>query len=245
VGILLSLDVGLFSVVSLAALALFLPSEFWTIVEPHRQRLVRVFVGRARQWLGERAWARAIDLMSSRPGPQPLAEQPRWRTCVQGVLTVAIMSYVVWISFYQLLPQQVPRIPTDVRNVASFFRFNQKFALFAYVSDEPTFDQLHAIGLLEDGSRRFLMDGSIYDPERIAAGYRASFPSHRWVKWFIKMRRDERIHRPFAEYQCRASVSAEPGSRLQRVELRLVSVSLDGVPLRDERMLSHDCALLP
>ena len=241
VGILVSMDVGLFSIVSLAALVSFLPAELWTAVEPHRRRFVEESSRVLQGLFGERAWMASAAWVSRPVAIAPPTERARWRIVAERVLVVAIMSYVVFVNISNLLPQRVPSLPSEVKNVAKFFRFNQKFALFAYVSDDPIYEQLHAVGRVADGSSRNLADGSVYDRKRVAEGYRASFPSHRWVKWFIKMRRLEKLHLPYAQYQCRKSAPGARAPGLSAVELRLVSVDMTRVPSSEQLLLSYDC----
>ena len=191
-GIELSLNVGLFSWVSLAGLTLFLPAEFWQL------RGLRRMVSPATEF-------------------QPSAKAEREQTTVfYGAQAICLFSllYVIVINLANLLGKSgAPTGPIGSRFLNTACGLGQKWNMF---EDTPSNDGWYvARAKLRDGSEvDLLKNGAPVDLNRPKdpAGL---YPNHRWRKCFREMAYEDakgfQVFRlPVSQFLCRRWNNQQP-----------------------------------
>jgi hypothetical protein len=189
VGIAVCLTVGLFSIVSLAGLCLFLPAEFWNS---------RWFALFSRRTVGVRP--------RGEPEKRHRQHHPPARYVVQGVCLLTLL-YVLAVNINGLPSRyQGRRVPVDWAPLTLACGLGQKWNMFETI---PSKDGWYvAEATLTDGSQiDLLRPGPTIDWSRpsFPAGL---FPNHRWQKCFREMAYYDVMgyqvfRRPVAEYLCR------------------------------------------
>lgn len=210
-GMLLTLYIGIFPVVSLVALIPFLPSDIWNALS--QTRVARLFPRRSR----------VIDVVASTlPTWSPArsvfhAETPRQIS--QSVAAVGLVGIVLFNAFALGF---VP-VPSPADDTVSSERTDPRWTMFA---PHPTnIDRWFvAPGNLSSGGRIDAFSQTDIEwtpPDHIASTY----SSARMRKYMSDLRYDERLQEPFARYLC---------DRWNRThETALLSVTLYAVETTD------------
>lgn len=192
-GVGLTLDVGLFTPASFAALALLLPARVW-------DRLgARWKVFRERQAAGH--------------APAPSA----WALPAVAVACMACVLYfnVADVFFRRAL---IARPPLPLRP-AYVLGLNQAWLQFVDLGrPDLSVTWIVASGRLPDGTQIDLLDGSRLDDSRGPGGYAARFPSYDWRTVFHRFTTDRyrAVAARLVRYLCATRTSVLP---LERVEL--------------------------
>ena len=208
-GILLFMDVGLFSQLSIAALALFLPSEFWELNNVQRaENAIRTRLGAIH------GLARHVEAVEAgRPAPAATGR-------LQAALVLTVLGYVIWFNVATLPdPKKIPNQPAAVRELALLLRLNQEWSMFA---DSGILSAIVPVGQFADGRELNLFDGSPLadtNPET----YRSHVPGHRWTKFAISLSIRPEVRTAYAKYACeRWTDTGDPSRSLHTVRLAVI-----------------------
>jgi len=164
----LCLEVGMFSYVSLAGLALFLPAEFWN------SRLVASFTRSSE-----------ADKQVSTVGQQVARKRPRFSYLAQGVCAVFLI-YVLAVNVNGLPSHPLaPLTPERWKPLATGFGLGQRWGMFEAI---PSKDGWYvARAKLNDGSEvDLLRQGAPVDWKKPPFPGRM-YPNHFWQKLFREM----------------------------------------------------------
>lgn len=194
-----TLTVGLFSLISIAGLLLFLPRRFWTS-----------------RWVGQFAKAAVPEGSgAARGSPVAVAISP-WHARSQW-LCLGLLVYVLGVNINSLpghpLSFQPPAKSSFLRTACGL---GQKWNMFDEV---PSKDGWYvAWARLEDGSEvDLLRSGAVVDWNR--PGYPAgTYPNHRWRKCFREMAYFDQLgyqvfRVPVARYLCRQWNDRSPADK--------------------------------
>jgi hypothetical protein len=220
-GIDICLEVGLFSYVSLAGLALFLPSEFWS------SRL-----------LGRLMRSSAMEARRAQTGQRFSRKPHRLFYVTQGLCLIALV-YLLAVSLNSLPAHPLaPLAPEKWRLFNRGLGLSQSWGMFAAVPSNNGWYVARA--KLRDGSEvDLLRQGAPLDwnrPEFPARGYR----NHFWHKLFREMSYfDEQgfqvFRPPVAEYLCRTWSAAHPQEK-QVAEFEFVFCTADAANAKNASM---------
>lgn len=210
-GIGLCLEVGLFSFVSMAGLALFLPAEFWNS-----------------RWLAH--FLRSAGPVQQGVGAGNLAApHPRFYYAGQG-LCLVVLIYIIAVNINTLPGRPLaPLAPETWRPLTRGLGLSQGWTMFGSVPSKDGWYVAHA--RLEDGSEiDLLRAGAAVDWRRPDFPAR-QYPNHFWHKIFREMAYyDEQgfqvFRAPVAEYLCRRW-NAHHASEKQIAEFEFVFCMAD------------------
>ena len=198
------LDVGLYSPLSICALALFLPSELW-------DRSARAF---------------------RKPAGTPAETVSRGETGVRlsaplSALALLLLAYVAFHNVCDTFhPPAMARLPASVQTVVRLFRLQQRWRMFFRTPETREWPVL--VGLLSTGRAVTVPDAREIDAATPLPAQLPQLPSHRWEKYFLEIGKGGKKHRDlrrrFALYWC---TEWRPELSVSALELRLVRYSAD------------------
>ena len=167
IGIELTVTVGLFSYISLAAWALLLPTEFWsaTCWNPVRTLLVQ---GATRSQLQH-----ATDQIKSGD-----LHHPKPPLIFTSIVTLCLLFVIVYNVLGLMEPERGSLTPTAMKRVAESLVLRQRWAMFS--KEQPTNTWYVAQARLVNGKQVDLLRGGfpVEHPTRSSRQ-----PNHRWVKY--------------------------------------------------------------
>jgi hypothetical protein len=206
-GIIICLEVDLFSFVAFTGLTLFLPSEFW-----RARRLTKIW-----QRLGEDAGesGAASDAPRARPS------LPMWAQWGCG----AALAYVLLTNLAGLPSRPLGALsPENWRPLATALGLGQKWNMFEVVPSKPGWYVARAS--LRDGTEVDLLRGGTSVDWTKPAFPAGIYPNYRWRKVFREMAYEDELgyhafREPIARYLCR-DWNARHGPDQQVVEFDLV-----------------------
>lgn len=227
-----SMNLGMFSAVSIAALSGFLPTELWDAIERSLSARMRT----ARD---------AISRLSAVSAP--IAEM----THLQALISVLGIVYIFYIFFWHglnvLNPGQYVAFSHGFEIPAKVLRLDQRWNLFApypyrddgwVIVDAVREDGIH-IDLFRDGELvSYERPGVIYD----------LYPRPRWRRYFLSLRLEgnAQFRVPYAQYLCR---EWDGGGRPKITSLSLVYMvertpapGEAAEPVQPVTLLAWDCA---
>ncbi|WP_276275343.1 HTTM domain-containing protein [Haladaptatus sp. QDMS2] len=197
-GMLFTMRIDLFALISIAGLLPFLPAAFWDIVLPQlsHYRLSRA-IG---QWPQKLAGTLPVITVSGVP-----SLLSRWKTRLgTGVPLFFLVLIVLWniqvLGYSQVYGHDV--VPEEAESVIDLTRTDQYWNMFA---PDPlsTDGWIVAPGLLENGSRIDAFHGGPIRWDR-PADISDTYPTARWRKYLVGLWRDDTTDRRyFADYLCR------------------------------------------
>ncbi|MEX0586221.1 MAG: HTTM domain-containing protein [Pirellulales bacterium] len=192
-GIELTLTVGLFSYVSMAAWLPFLPPAVWEFID---KRIARE--RRARQWA-----EKIVQAARSPWWPRLSARGP---SAAVSAIVALLFAYVCWWNAAHFAPGGFSSVmPPAAARIGQLTMTQQKWNMFSQPAEVDGWYVARArlrdgtiVDLLRDGA-----PATEKKPERVSE----SFDNHRWRKWcqnLLDPYYQERFSAPLAEYLCRA-----------------------------------------
>jgi hypothetical protein len=250
VGMALTMRLGIFPFVSIAALIPFLPPEFWNVAE---RRFRKSRVGR---WgTAIRSGARELDAGLRRiERGLPLAPRPenlggllagappaiaRWKRRLQPPVVGGLLALVLVWNAATLGVVGLPGAVDDAVDPEE-----HRWDMFA---PEPrTNDGWYVVpGELSSGERRDVLHGSAVEWDR-PPDLAQTYPNVRWFKYLVDLRRDgnEALQRGFGEYLCERWNRTHE-TTVERVTIYYVEqeVRLDAAgPAERVELRQHSCS---
>lgn len=236
------LRIGLFPVISTAAIMVFVPTESWDRLRVGTARL------RARAaLLAARLRASSIGRTSARAAGLLGAGRPRFHLGLgASVVCGAVLLFGVVDNVSGVLGAQV--VPRPINDAARALRLRQSWRMFARSSQVRRWFVLE--GTLENGAQVDLLthtdgapDGA--RPEHISD----TFENYRWRKYFgnVAGKREDVQRRALAAWLCRSGNEGRAaGERLTRVVAYRYSepanVAPGAAPAKRARMFTKECA---
>lgn len=236
VGMALTMRLGLFPAISIAALLPFLPGSFWDAVVPRlsRYRPVRA-VGRWPARLD--AALPVVTVSGTSPGLRPAAV--RSKAALSTVVPlVFVVLVVLWNVQYLGFEREFGHdpLPDEVEPAVEVTRTDQYWNMFA--PDPLSVDGwIVAPGRLENGSRVDAFHGGDVEWDR-PPDVSATYPTARWRKYLVRLWRYDTSNRErFADYLCRRW-NADHETELRNVSVYFVEqpTRIDGGPEPTDRV---------
>lgn len=234
-GMLVTLQLGLFPLISIAGLLVFLPPAWWAVVET---RVVIPIRERAAPPVPERVAGWVAFVRTAEPADPTLPDAARaW---VSRLATVVVAALLVAVLVWNAMAVGLVATPDAVDESVPPSQFT--WNMFApYPPSTATWHVAPAD--LESGDRidafqRAPVRWHPEDPDRL-------YPSARWRKFLgdATAEGDEGLQREFARYLC-ARWNADHADRMERVRLVLVRepTTVDGPETRSRvELLTHRC----
>lgn len=237
-GMLVTMRIDLFPLISVASLLPFLPASFWTFLEA-RFAASRVRSA-SRTWAGR--LAQALPTVTTVDGSHLLGRAKR------GVLTVVPLIFLVLVVLWNVhlglsYSYDTDVLPGEAETVIDITRTDQYWNMFA---PDPlsTDGWVVAPGRLENGSRVDAFHGGAVTWDR-PPDISDTYPTARWRKYLVRLwRYDTADRRLFAEYLCRRW-NANHETELVNVSVYFMEqptqIHNDTEPINKVRLVSHRC----
>lgn len=237
-GMLVTMRIDLFPLISVAGLLPFLPASFWEFLVP-RFSSGRMF-STTRRWAGRLAVALPTVTISD---GSPLVGRVK-----RGVLTVVPLIFLVLVVLWNVhlgfsYAYEGDIFPEEAEAVIDVTRTDQYWNMFA---PDPlsTDGWIVAPGRLENGSRVDAFHGGAVTWDR-PPDISSTYPTARWRKYLVSLwRYDTADRRLFAEYLCRRW-NANYETELVNVSVYFMEqptqIHNDTEPINKVRLVSHRC----
>jgi len=238
VGMLLTMKLGLFPLIAVAALTVFLPSWFWDRASALLADRRPVAAGRA-----------TLDRLATWLPTVRVAEVPatvqRWTARVRTAIVVVFLALVIlwnvqFLGYGEVVGQDVT--PDVAEPAIELTRTDQYWNMFA---PDPlsTDGWLVAPGTFRNGTQIDAFHGGSVTWDR-PADVSSTYPTARWRKYLVGLwRSGSADRRYFADYLCRR-YNDDNWPELDNVSVYFVEqpTRLDGPePTERVRLMRHDC----
>lgn len=193
-GLILTMWLGLFPLISTAAILIFLPSDFWD-----RFKAVENFIDR----IYMKVFRFTSPVRNSLPGiPSVINLDKKWLLKLKNVFVVLLLVYVFYWNLTTLNKSPL-EIPDGMNWIARVFRIDQKWNMFAPhpVTNDGWFV---IIGQMRNGDYMDLVNEKKYDGAERPDDFKSQYSNYRWRKYIrniLSGKNDE--YRPyFGKYLC-------------------------------------------
>lgn len=228
IAILLTLKVGLFSLISMIAWLPLLPASFWEVLSSK-------FRG-----------ARFGSFFEAKIAPLSAAV-PRWRyACIQALGGVLLSFLIIWNGTNIFSAQRVSLRPPWMTQVALFFGVDQSWEMFSRPITSDGWFMIPAVRA--DGSMVDLFSGKEYSAPERPASVSASFLGDRWRKYWRNLLAKDRDYQRLGlgRYLCRRGMQdSDPQRRIEALQIIFIQepIKRDGAHAASEKILlwNHEC----
>lgn len=228
--VLVTLKVGLFSIISIVAWLPLLPASFW-------------------DWIGSRLQGGLRDSFLMEGQAASSCAKWSYRSAgSQAVGALMIAFLLVWNSANVFSAWRSALISPQLRQVALFFGLDQTWEMF---SRPITADGWILVPALRaDGTKIDLFSGEEFTGPQRPASVSASFPGDRWRKYWRNLLGDsndhQRLRLGLGKYLCRrGGEEQDPARRIEALQMIFVreAIKPDGTHAAPEKVLlwSHEC----
>lgn len=238
-GMLLTMRIDLFPLISVAGLLPFLPASFWDRIVPRVTRYRPMAA--SGQWV--QPLANRLPVVTVTDVPLVLRRaKDRVVTVVPLIFLVLIILWNVQVLGYsEVYGHDV--VPEEAESVIEVSRTDQYWNMFA---PDPlsTDGWIVAPGQLENGTRIDAFHGGPIQWDR-PADISDTYPTARWRKYLVRLwRYDTADRQHFAEYLCRRW-NSQHSTELENVTIHFMeqptSIDTAREPITKVQLESHDC----
>lgn len=238
-GMLLTMRIDLFPLISVAGLLPFLPTPFWDAV-----------VSRSSRYRPVAALDQALQRLAGTLPTITVSGVPvllsRWKSRSGTVVPLIFLVLVVLWNVQVLGYSEVGGhdvVPEEVEPVVEITRIDQYWNMFG-PNPLSTDGWIVAPGQLENGSRIDAFHGGPVRWDR-PADVSDTYPTARWRKYLVRLwRYDTADRQHFAEYLCRRW-NSHHRTRLDNVSIYFMEqptlIDADREPIEKVRLENHDC----
>ena len=237
-GMLVTMRIDLFPLISVASLIPFLPASFWT------------FLGGRYTGSGVRAASRtwAGRLARALPTARTVGGSPLLGRAKRGLLTAVPLFFLVLIVLWNVhlglsYAYDADVLPDEAEAIIDVSRTDQYWNMFA---QDPlsTDGWVVAPGKLANGSRVDAFHGGAVTWDR-PPDISDTYPTARWRKYLVRLWRYDTADRSlFAEYLCRRW-NENQGTELDNVSVYFMEqptrIHTDTEPINKVHLVSHRC----